>query len=78
MSDVNSVITYLKKVCSIPRASGDERRISNYIADFARERGLEVLQDEYYNLIIKAGHCRKCRRAADPSGTSGHGICKGK
>lgn len=53
MSDVNSVITYLKKVCSIPRASGDERRISNYIADFARERGLEVLQDEYYNLIIK-------------------------
>ena len=26
----------------------------------------------------KAGHCRKCRRAADPSGTSGHGICKGK
>lgn len=51
--DVEKVVSYFKKVCSIPRASGDEKAISDYIADFARERGLEVTQDSYYNIIIR-------------------------
>lgn len=53
MVDVDKVISYFKKVCSIPRASGDERAISDYIVEFAKARGLEVIQDSYYNLIIK-------------------------
>ncbi len=53
MADVEKVISYLKKVCSIPRASGDEKEISDYIADFARARGLSVTQDANYNLIIR-------------------------
>ncbi|MBU3874476.1 beta-Ala-His dipeptidase [Faecalicatena sp. AGMB00832] len=53
MVDVEKVISYFKKVCSIPRASGDEKAISEYIADFARNRGLDVTQDSNYNLIIR-------------------------
>ena len=51
--DIEKVIFYFKKVCSIPRASGDEKAISDYIADFARERGLEAVQDSHYNIIIR-------------------------
>ena len=51
--DIEKVISYFKKVCSIPRASGDEKAISDYIADFARERGLEAVQDSHYNIIIR-------------------------
>ena len=60
MVDVEKVISYFKKVCSIPRVSGDEKAISDYIADFARARGLDVTQDANYNLII-----RKPATAAD-------------
>lgn len=47
------VIKYFKKVCSIPRASGDEKAISDFVVDFAKERGLEVTCDSFYNVIIK-------------------------
>lgn len=61
MSEFSDVITYLKSVCSIPRASGDEKRISDYIADFSKKRGCDVLQDEYYNLIIKKPATVECK-----------------
>lgn len=51
--DTEKVIDHFKKICRIPRSSGDEKAISDYIADFARERGLPVIQDENYNLIIR-------------------------
>lgn len=53
MTDVEKVVSYFKKVCSIPRASGDEKAISDYILSFAKERGLDIVQDGNYNLIIK-------------------------
>ncbi|GAA0807952.1 aminoacyl-histidine dipeptidase [Faecalicatena orotica] len=53
MSDVEKVISYFKKVCSIPRASGDEKAVSDYIVDFARDRGLDVTQDSCYNVIVR-------------------------
>lgn len=53
MGDAKKVISYFKKVCSIPRASGDEKAVSDYIADFAEERGLDVTQDCWHNLIIR-------------------------
>lgn len=48
-----NIITYFEELSQIPRKSGDEKRVSDYLASYARERGHEVYQDEVYNLIIK-------------------------
>lgn len=46
------VIDYFKKISSIPRGSGHNTRISNYLVDFARENNLKYYQDEYENVVI--------------------------
>lgn len=40
-------------ISEIPRGSGNEKAVSDFIAAFARERGADVLQDKSNNLIIK-------------------------
>lgn len=70
MTDVEKVIFYFKKICSIPRASGDEKAVSDYIADFAKERGFDVTQDSSYNLIIKKA--ATVPRAGKPVILQGH------
>lgn len=37
----------------IPRGSGNEKAASDYVAEFAKQRGCEVMQDERHNLIIR-------------------------
>ncbi|MDE5892394.1 MAG: aminoacyl-histidine dipeptidase [Acetatifactor sp.] len=46
------VFTYFEEITQIPHGSGNIEAISNYLADFARERGLECIQDEVGNVII--------------------------
>ena len=41
------------ELCRIPHGSKNEKAISDYICRFCEDRGLEVWQDEAYNLIIK-------------------------
>ena len=41
------------KISQIPRASGNEKHISNFLKQFAEDLNLEVYQDSFYNLIIK-------------------------
>lgn len=53
MTDLEKTISYFKEISKIPRATGDEKAISDYLAAFARERNLEVIQDENNNIIIK-------------------------
>ena len=36
-----------------PRCSGEEKQVSDFLVNFAKERDLEVYQDEIYNVIIK-------------------------
>lgn len=48
-----SIISHFETISRIPRASGDEKRISDYIVSFAREQNLDVLQDDFYNVIVK-------------------------
>ncbi|MEL5865540.1 aminoacyl-histidine dipeptidase, partial [Clostridium cochlearium] len=36
-----------------PRESGNEKKISDYLFNFAKERNLEVIQDESLNVIIR-------------------------
>lgn len=59
MSDVlanlqpSLVFHYFEEISKIPRGSGNERRISDYLVDFAKSKNLEVVQDEAMNVIIK-------------------------
>lgn len=47
------VFKNFEDISRIPRASGDEKQISDYIKKFAEDLNLEVIQDSHYNLIIK-------------------------
>ena len=48
------VFHFFEQICSIPHGSGNIGRISDYCADFARQRGLKYIQDELGNVIIFA------------------------
>lgn len=47
-----SVFRFFEDVCAIPHGSRNTKGISDYCADFARERGLEYHQDSDNNIII--------------------------
>lgn len=47
------VLYFFKQISMIPRNSGNEKEISNYLFKFAKDRNLEVIQDRYLNIIIK-------------------------
>ena len=54
-SDVkhSEVFRYFSEISAIPRPSGKERAIADYLVRFASERGLEVYRDEADNVIIR-------------------------
>ena len=47
-----NVFAYFEKLCSIPHGSGNTKRISDYLVSFAKEQGLEYIQDELNNVIL--------------------------
>lgn len=49
-----SVFRFFEDLCTIPHGSGNTKAISDYLAAFAKERGLEHYQDELNNVIIIA------------------------
>lgn len=49
------VFYFFEELCQIPHGTFDTKRISDYCVGFAKERGLEVIQDEANNVIIKKG-----------------------
>ena len=51
--DSQRVIYFFEKISEIPRGSGHEKEVSDYIANFAKEKGLFCIQDEQNNIIIK-------------------------
>ncbi len=48
-----SVLSFFEEISAIPRGSGNEKQVSDYCVNFAKERGLEVRQDEVNNVVIK-------------------------
>ncbi|MDE5746334.1 MAG: hypothetical protein K2I21_02010 [Acetatifactor sp.] len=46
------VFTFFEEIAQIPHGSGNVEAISDYLADFARKRGLQCIQDEIKNIII--------------------------
>lgn len=47
------VFKYFEEISRIPRGSGNEKGISDYLVNFAKKNNLEVYQDEALNVIIK-------------------------
>ena len=47
------VFNYFSEISKIPRGSGNEQEISNYLANEGKRLGLEVIQDEHLNVLIK-------------------------
>ena len=48
----NSVLKFFYEICQIPRESGDEKAIQNYLRNFAKQRKLDYYADKYNNVII--------------------------
>jgi len=44
---------YFKEMNQIPRGSGNEKAVSDWLVAFAKKHNLEVIQDEALNVIIK-------------------------
>lgn len=55
MNDVfeNRILSIFRDLNRIPRESGNEKAVSDFIMEWALERGLQAAQDEYNNLIIR-------------------------
>ncbi len=47
-----SVFKFFEEICGIPHGSGDTKKISDYLVEFAKERQLRYIQDELNNVII--------------------------
>lgn len=48
-----AVFEYFEEISNIPRGSGNEKAISDYLLNFGKNLGLESIQDEALNIIIK-------------------------
>ena len=46
------VFQFFEEICSIPHGSRNVEQISNYLVNFAKERGLKYRQDEKFNVVI--------------------------
>lgn len=47
------VFSFFEELTKIPHGSGNEKGISDFLVKFAKERSLDVIQDEVLNVIIK-------------------------
>lgn len=47
------VFNYFYSICQIPHGSGNEKALSDFIFTWAKEKGLETKQDDYYNVLIR-------------------------
>lgn len=52
-SECSEVFRYFGEISAIPRGSGNEKQISDYMVEFAKKHCLEVIQDKAMNVIIK-------------------------
>lgn len=46
------VFHYFEEICGIPHGSYNEKAISNYLVEYAKEHGFEYAQDELYNVLM--------------------------
>ena len=49
------VFDYFEKLSAIPRESGNEKAVSDFLKKFGEEAGYKVYQDDSLNIIIERG-----------------------
>ncbi len=47
------VFYFFEKISEIPRCSGHEKAIADYIENFAKEKGYEAYRDDYNNVVVR-------------------------
>lgn len=47
------IFEIFEEILSIPRSSGNENQIANYLIDFAKKHNLESNKDKFNNVLIK-------------------------
>ena len=50
--DINDVMKYFYEISKIPRMSGKEDKIADYVENFAKENNLQYFRDIYNNIIV--------------------------
>ena len=53
-------LQFFEEICNIPHGSGNTKKISDYLVDFANKRGLKYRQDESNNVIIFKSGSKGC------------------
>ena len=48
-----NVLKNFEAISQIPRGSGNEKQISDYLVKFGKDLGLETVQDEALNVVIR-------------------------
>ena len=56
---MSRTIEFFYEISKIPRESGNESKIAEYLCDFAEKRNLFYIKDEYNNVIIKKKNSEK-------------------
>lgn len=49
----DKVFYYFEEISQIPRGSGNEKQISDYLYNLAKSKDWDVIQDDYLNIIIR-------------------------
>ena len=57
------VFRYFREISRIPRGSGNEKGISDYLVSFAQAHRLNVVQDKALNVIIKKPGSKGCENS---------------
>ena len=52
-NEPKEVIRFFKEISDIPRESGNEEKIRDYLVEFAKKRNLEYYTDKNFNVIIR-------------------------
>ena len=50
---MNNTLKYFKEISAVPRPSGKEEKIKDYLISFATKHNLEYFFDSTHNVIIK-------------------------
>ncbi len=50
---MKNIFKHFEEISKIPRCSGNEKRISDYLVKFGKDLGLDVIQEDSLNVIIK-------------------------
>ncbi len=58
--DYKNVLRFFAQLSGVPRGSGHNEKISDFLVQFARERGLEYVQDEAKNVLIRKPASEGC------------------